>query len=58
MKRQNKGEHHATVIGKPPVSPINEGNDPFSGLNKQGRPKLPKGKKITKSDIGLPSDFR
>ncbi len=54
IRRQREG---AAVIGRPPVSPV-EGADPFSSLNKQGRPKRPKNKKITKSDIGLPSDFR
>ena len=56
--KKKEREEGATMIGRPPVSPINDGNDPFSGFNKQGRPKRPKGKKITKSDIGLPSDFR
>ncbi len=53
-----KGEG-AAPIDRPPISPVNDASaDPFSGLNKQGRPKRPRGKKITKSDIGLPSDFR
>lgn len=33
------------------------GLDPFSGSTKKARPKKPKGK-ISKSDIGAPSDFR
>ena len=56
--KKKREEGQATVIGRPPVSPISDGNDPFNNLQKQGRPKRPKGKKITKSDIGLPSDFR
>lgn len=47
----------AAVIARPPVSPVNDGSDPFA-MSKQGRPTRPKGKKLNKSDIGLPSDFR
>ena len=56
MKRQ-RDDGHVTQIGKPPVNTISEGNDPFAGGVKT-KPKRPKGKKISKSDIGAPSDFR
>lgn len=36
---------------------ISEGNDPFAP-GKKDKPRRPKGKKITKQDIGLPQDFR
>ena len=52
------GNLTAEVIGKPPstVTPINDKNNPFT--ERKGKPKRPKGKKINKADIGLPSDFR
>ena len=52
------GNVPAEMIGKPPskVTPITDRNDPFAG--KTGKPKRPKGRKINKADIGLPSDFR
>ena len=46
------------VIGRPQVAPISDKNDPFAANAKKGKPKRPKGKKINKADIGLPSDFR
>ena len=50
-------EGPVVYIGRPPVAPINDQNYPFNMSSKQGRPRKPK-KKIKKSDVGLPSDFR
>ena len=53
------GHPDVAMIGRPPVTPINDKNDPFAASAKKGKPKRPKGgKKFTKADIGLPSDFR
>ena len=47
----------ATMIGRPPVNVST--SDPYTVGDKKGRPQAPKGgKKITKADIGLPTDFR
>ena len=47
----------ATMIARPPVNVST--SDPYTVGDKKGRPQAPKGgKKITKADIGLPTDFR
>ena len=56
IKRQTEDPQTATKIGKPPVSPINDSNDPFS--KDRIRPKKLGKKKINKADIGRPTDFR
>ena len=55
--KERKSKEGASIISRPPVGTISEGNDPFAPGRKD-KPKRPKGKKITKQDIGLPQDFR
>ena len=55
--RRSKDESSAVPIGRPPVNTVDAGMDPFAGSAKKGKPKRPKGK-LSKSDIGAPSDFR
>lgn len=48
------GQPTATVINRPPVNVNKQSSDNFGN-----KPRKPKGgKKLTKADIGLPTDFR
>ena len=46
----------ASIISRPPVG-TSSGFDPFAP-RRMDKPRRPKGKKITKQDIGLRQDFR
>ena len=52
----NSTESKATVINKPPVNVSS--NNPYSLGDNKTKPNKPKGKKLTKADIGLPTDFK
>ena len=56
VKQARPPQPDVALISRPPIAPINDGNDPFAA-NRKGKPKRPR-KKINKADIGLPSDFR
>lgn len=65
MKRPDPASKpKATVISRPPVNVSTPNvaapsNDPYSVGDNKGKPRKPKGgKKLTKADIGLPTDFR
>lgn len=53
-----KRDKQATPIARPPVNVNTTDGDPFAGINKQGRPRKPRKGKLSKADIGAPSDFR
>lgn len=65
MKRPDPASkpNKATVIARPPVNVsapnVAPSSDPYSVGDNKGKPRKPKGgKKLTKADIGLPTDFR
>ena len=58
MKRKPPPENKKPVAATPPVS---NNRDPYSlggDSAEKGKPNKPKGKKLTKADIGVPTEFR
>ena len=58
MKRKPPPENKKPVATAPPVS---NNRDPYSlggDSAEKGKPNKPKGKKLTKADIGVPTEFR
>ena len=64
MKRKPPPENKKPVAVAPPMAvapPVSNNRDPYSlggDSSEKGKPNKPKGKKLTKADIGKPTEFR